>query len=192
MVTASQLRPGTILKIGEDLFRVVESAYHVGQGKMPGSVHASLRHVRKGSFKELRFRPEDRLEDVALERQEMEFLYSDADSATFMHPRTYDQVSVPLEFLAGAEQFLKSEMKISVDFYEGEPVNVIFPQIVEVKVDSTSDPVHQQADNTYKPAVLENGLKIMVPQFIKTGDLVRVEVATRKFVDRVRMDAKRV
>ncbi len=192
MVTASQLRPGTVLKIGEDLFKVVESAYHVGQGKMPGSVHTSVRHVRKGNVKELRFRPEDRLDDVTLERQEMEFLYSDADSATFMHPKTFDQVSVPLEFLAGAEKFLKPEMNIPVDFYEGEPVSIIFPPIVEIKVDSTAEPVHQQADDTYKTAVLENGLEIMVPQFIKTGDLVRVEVATRKFVDRVRVDAKRV
>lgn len=192
MIIASQLRPGTVLKIGEDLFKVVESTFHVGQGKMPGSVHATVRHVRRSNFKELRFRPEDRLEDVELERQEMEFLYSDPDSAVFMNPQTFDQVSVPLESLAAAINFLKPEMRIPVEFYEGEPVNIIFPAIAEAKVDSTSDPVHQQADNTYKPAVLDNGLEIMVPQFIKRGDLVRVEVATRKFVDRVRADAKRV
>jgi elongation factor P len=192
MVIASQLRPGTVLKIGEDIFKVVDSTFHVGQGKMPGSVHTSLRHVRKGNLKELRFRPEDRLEDVDLQRQDMEFLYSDADSATFMNPETFEQVAVPLESLGGAEKFLKPEMTIPVEFYEGEPVNIIFPGIVEVKVDSTTDPVHQQADNTYKPAVLENGLEIIVPQFIKPGDRVRVEVATGKFVDRVRVDAKRV
>jgi elongation factor P len=192
MVIASQLRPGTVLKIGDDIFKVIESTFHVGQGKMPGSVHTSLRHVRKGNFKEFRFRPEDRLQDVELERQEMEFLYSDADSAIFMNPQTFDQVSLPLESLAGAKSFLKPEMRIPVEFYQGEPVNIIFPAIAEAKVDSTSDPIHQQADNTYKPAVLENGLEIMVPQFIKRGDLVRVEVATGKFVDRVRGDAKRV
>ncbi len=60
MVVASQLRPGTVIQIGDDLFKVVESVFHVGQGKMPGSVHAKLRHVLKGSFKEQRFRPEER------------------------------------------------------------------------------------------------------------------------------------
>ena len=61
MVLASQLRPGMVLKMGEDLLKVIESTYHVGQGKMPGSVHAKLRNVRKGALKELRWRPEEKL-----------------------------------------------------------------------------------------------------------------------------------
>src|SRR5437773_9874299 len=89
MVLASQLRPGMILKVGDDVLKVVESTYHVGQGKMPGSVHAKLRHVRKGAFKELRWRPEQKLEDTSLAKPEMEFLYNDADSATFMNLTTF-------------------------------------------------------------------------------------------------------
>ena len=191
MVIASQLRPGTILKINNDLFKTVESQYHIGQGKMPGSVHAKLRSVLKGTFKELRFRPEERLEESQLEKQDMEFLYSDADSATFMNPRTYDQVSIPLEAIGAATTFLQPEMKVPVEFYEGQPVSIVFPEVVEVKVRNTAQPVHQQQDNTFKKATLENGLEIMVPQFIKPGETVRVEVATEKYVDRVRADAKR-
>ena len=191
MVIASQLRPGTVLKIGTDLFKVIESTYHVGQGKMPGSVHSKLRHVLKGTFKELRFRPEERLEDTQLEKQEMEFLYSDADSATFMNPKSFDQVSIPLEAIGPATKFLQPEMKVPVEFYEGQPVSIVFPEIVEVKVHTTAQPVHQQQDNTYKPATLQNGLELMVPQFIKPGETVRVEVASGKYVDRVRADTKR-
>ncbi len=192
MVIAAQLRPGMVAKVGEDLFKVVESTHHVGQGKMPGSVHAKLRNVVKGTFKELRWRPEERLEDIQLEKQEMEFLYSDADSATFMNPKTFDQVSIPLEAIGAAEKFLKPEMKVPVEFYEGQPVSIIFPEIVEVKVESTAPPVHQQQDNTFKYATLENGLEVMVPQFIKQGETVRIEVATGKYVDRVRAEAKRL
>ena len=192
MIIASQLRPGMVLKMGGDLLKVIESDYHVGQGKMPGSVHAKARHVLKGTFKELRFRPEDRLEDVALERQDMEFLYSDADSAVFMNPTTYDQVSIPLEAIGAAEKFLKAEMKVPVEFYEGEPVSIVFPSIVEMQVTSTAQPVHQQQDNTYKYATLENGLEVMVPQFIRPGEVVRIEVGTGKYVDRVRTDLKRL
>ena len=76
MVIASQLRPGTVLKIGADIFKVFEASYHIGQGKMPGSVHARGRHVLSGTLKEFRFRPEERLEDTQLQRQEMEFLYA--------------------------------------------------------------------------------------------------------------------
>lgn len=192
MVIASQLRPGMVLKMGEDLLKVEESVFHVGQGKMPGSVHTKLRNVRKGSFKELRFRPEERLEDVLLEKQEMGFLYSDADSATFMNPVSYDQVSIPLEAIGPAQKFLQPEMKIPVESYDGEPVSIVFPPIVEARIDTTAQPVHQQQDNTYKYATLENGMEVMVPQFIRPGEIVRIEVATGKYVDRVRTDLKRV
>jgi len=192
MIIASQLRPGTVLKIGEELLKVEESAYHLGQGKMPGSVHAKLINVRKGTFKELRFRPEERLDETVLDKQEMEFLYSDADSATFMNPVTFDQVSIPLESIGPAQKYLKAEMMIPVEFYEGEPVSIVFPKIVEVKVDTTAQPVHQQQDNTFKYATLENGLEALVPQFIRPGETVRIEVATGKYVDRVRTDLKRV
>ncbi len=191
MVLASQLRPGTVLKIGEELFKVLESSYHIGQGKMPGSVHAKLRNIIKGTFKELRFRPEERLEDTPLERQQMEYLYSDADSATFMNPQTYEQVSVPLEAIGPAAPFLQAEMEVPVELYEGQPVSIVFPEIAEVKIATTAQPVHQQQDNTFKYATLDNGMETMVPQFIRPGETVRIEVATRKYVDRVRVDTKK-
>lgn len=191
MVVAAQLRPGTIVKVGGDLLKVVESTHHVGQGKMPGSVHAKLRHVLKGTLKELRFRPEEKLEDLQLDKQEMEFLYADAETATFMNPNTFDQVSIPLEALGAAEKYLKPEMTVPVEFHDGQPVSIVFPEIVEVKVERTAQPIHQQQDNTYKYATLENGLESLVPQFIKPGEVVRIEVATGKYVDRVRADTKK-
>ena len=191
MVIASQLRPGTVLKLGNDIFKVFESSYHIGQGKMPGSVHTRAHNVITGTLKEFRFRPEERLEDTQLQKKDMEFLYADADSVTFMQPDTYEQVSIPREAIGAAAKFLQAEMKVPVEFYEGQPVSIVFPPIVEAKVSVTAQPVHQQQDNTYKSATLENGLEIMVPQFIKPGETVRVEVATEKYVDRVRADAKR-
>ncbi len=113
MVNASQLRPGTVLKIGNDIFKVFESTYHLGQGKMPGSVHARANHVLTGTLKEFRFRPEERLEETQLQKQDMEFLYADADSVTFMHPETYEQVSIPREAIGAATRFLRPEMKVA-------------------------------------------------------------------------------
>ena len=191
MVIASQLRPGMVLKIGQDIFKVFESTYHLGQGKMPGSVHARARNVVNGSLKEFRFRPEERLEDTQLQKKDMEFLYADADFVTFMNPDTFDQVSIPREAIGTATKFLQADMKVPVEFYEGQPVNIVFPTIVEAKISITAQPVHQQQDNTLKPATLENGLQIMVPHFIKPGETVRVEVATEKYVDRVRADSKK-
>jgi elongation factor P len=186
MVIASQLRPGAVIEIGDEIFKVIESTYHIGQGKMPGSVHSKLQSVQKGTFKELRFRPEEKLEDVQLVKQQMEFLFSDADSATFMHPVTFEQYALPLEAIGPALNFIKPGMEIPVELYEGQPVSIALPSVMEVKVETTSEPVHQQQDNTFKPAVLENGVEIMVPQFIRPGEIIRVEVATRKYVERVR------
>ena len=138
-----------------------------------------------------RRRPEERLEETHLEKQEMEFLYSDTESATFMNPKTYEQFSVPLEAIGKAAGFLKPEMEVPVEFFEGQPVSIVFPEIVEVKVETTAQPVHQQQDNTYKYATLENGLELMVPQFIKPGETIRVEVASGRYVDRVRAESKR-
>jgi len=191
MVIASQLRPGMVIKTGDDIFKVFESTYHVGQGKMPGSVHARGRHVVKGTLKEFRFRPEERLEETQLERHDMEFLYADADSVTFMNPESFEQVSIPLETIGAAAKFLQPEMTVPVEFYAGQPVSIVFPEIVEVRVSTTAQPVHQQQDNTFKYATLQNGLEILVPQFIKPDEVVRVEVATGKYVDRVRPDTKR-
>ena len=122
----------------------------------------------------------------------MEFLFSDADSATFMDPNSFEQQSIPLQAIGAAEKFLKPEMMIPVEFYTGQPVSIVFPQTVDLKVERTAEPIHQQQDNTYKTAKLENGMEVMVPHFIRTGELVRIEVATGKYVDRVRPGAKRL
>ena len=191
MVNASDLRTGMVVKIDDEPFIVVESVYHIGQGKMPGSVHTKLRDILKGTAKELRFRPEERLEETALEKQEMEFLYSDADSATFMNPQTFDQISIPLETIGPGHTFLKTEMVVPVEFYEGRPVNVLMPETVELSIETTVSPAHQQQDNVYKSATLENGMEVMVPQFIAPGEVVRIEVASGKYVERLRKDSRK-
>ncbi len=188
MVSASELRPGMVIKIEGDPCYVTAADYHIGQGKMPGSVHAKLRDMLKGTTKELRFRPEERLEETVLEKQEMEFLYSDAEAATFMNPQTFDQISIPLEIIGPGHAFLKSEMTVPVEFYEGRPVSVLMPETVELTVQTTAPPVHQQQDSVYKSATLENGMEVMVPQFIAPGEVVRIQVATGKYLDRLRKD----
>jgi elongation factor P len=191
MVNASDLRAGMVIRIDNEPFRVVESTYHIGQGKMPGSVHAKLRDILKGTTKELRFRPEERLEETALEKQEMEFLYSDTDFATFMNPQSFEQVSIPLETIGPGHTFLKTEMTVPVEFYNGRPVSVVLPATVDLAVKTTVAPIHQQQDNTYKSATLENGMEVMVPQFIAPGEVVRIDVATGKYVERLRKDSRK-
>ncbi|MFQ5791181.1 MAG: elongation factor P [Acidobacteriota bacterium] len=187
MKPATEMRSGMVIHLEGDLFRVIEADYHAGGGKMHGAVHAKMRNLRTANVTERRFRQDERFEEVSLERQTMEFLYEDADHCTFMHPETYEQVSLPQQSLGPFLRFLKPNQPVQVEIFEGAPIEVIYPPTVELRVESTPQPVHSQHDsNVYKSATLENGIEVLVPQFIKTGDLVRVDVETGKYVERVK------
>jgi len=158
---------------------------------MGGLVKASLSNLHSGRLLEQHFRPHERLEDLELERHSMEFLYSGDDGVTFMNPVTFEQVEIAREMIGAAEKFLTPEMEIPVEFFEGKPVNIVLPQIVEAKVETTAAPIHAQQDSAFKEATLENGLEIKVPLFIGPGETVRVEVKTGRYVDRVRTEKKK-
>ncbi|MFB3826962.1 MAG: elongation factor P [Bryobacteraceae bacterium] len=186
MVTASQLRAGMAVRFEGQLYKIVACEYHPGQGKMGGVAHARLKNLSTGTFWEHSFRSELKLEDVAVEKRSLGFLYADETHCWFMDPETYDQVAVPAAVIGEQARFLEPEMPIPVEFVEGRPVSVQFPDVMEVRVAETAPPVHQQQDNTWKPARFENGVEIMVPQFIKTGDMIRLDVANLKYMDRAR------
>lgn len=186
MVAASQLRAGMAIRYEGQLYRVLVAEYHPGQGKMGGVTHTRLKNLVTGSIWEHSFRADLKLEDLALEKQPMDFLYSDGEQCHFMNPETYEQVAVPTAVVGKQAPLLQPEMRVAVEFIEGRPVNVILPEVLEVRVAETAPPSHQQTDSVWKPARLENGLEIMVPQFIKTGDIIRIDVAELKYMDRAR------
>lgn len=191
MIVASQLRRGMAVRAEGELYKVLDADYHAGGGKMGGVVHTKLHNMHTGTLWEHRFRADERLEDLTLERQTMEFMYSDADHCYFMNPNTFEQVEVPRKVIGPAAKFLQPEMRVPVEFFEGQAVSIIFPDIVEQKVAATAPAIHSQQDNTWKTATLENGLEIMVPQFIESGEVVRVEVETGKYVERAKREAKK-
>ncbi len=186
MVLASQLRAGMAVRYEGQLYKVLIADYHPGQGKMGGTTHARLRNLATGTLWEHSFRSDLKLEDVAAEKQSMDFLYTDGGDCVFMNPETFEQVSVPASVIGPGSRFLQPEMRLPVEFIEGQPVSVVFPDIIEARVAETAPPVHQQQDSTWKSARLENGVDILVPQFIKTGDVLRIDVQNLKYVDRAK------
>jgi elongation factor P len=185
MPAASELRPGMTVALEGNLFRVIEAVYHSGTAQQKGVVHAKLRNLRTGVVVDRRFRPEERVEEVALERRVMEYLYNDGEMFYFMDPETYDQIPVPAAMIGDLEVFLQPNQRIPVEFHEGRPVAVAFPETVDLRVVHTSQPLRERESHVYKPAILENGLEVLVPQFIAEGDIVRINVYTRAYVDRV-------
>jgi elongation factor P len=130
------------------------------------------------------------LEEVACDKRAMDFLYKDGDHCYFMDPDTYEQIAVPESMVGPQAVFLLPEMRLNIDLVEGRPVAVQFPEMMEVRIADTAPPTHQQQDSTWKPARLENSVEIMVPQFIKTGDVVRLNVENLKYMDRAKAATK--
>ncbi len=186
MITASQLREGMAVRIESQVYRVMEAESKAGVGPLGGLVKAKLRSVSSGRWWEPHFRPDERLEDLELERLHMEFLYADAENCTFMNPASFEQVEVPRALLGPGADFLQPGMGVPVEFFDAQPISVVLPSVLEARVANTAPPVHSGQDNTYKEATLDNGLKLHVPLFIAPGELVRIDVRTGKYLERVR------
>ena len=186
MIAASQLRPGMAIHYQDQNYKVLAADYHPGQGKMGGVTHARLRSLDTGTQWEHNFRADMKLEDLPIEKKSMDYLYSDEGFHVFMNPDTCEQAEVPEKLVGERGRFLTPEMRISVEFLGEKPVSVDMPAYLEVKIADTSPPVHAQQDSTWKPAVLENGVEILVPQFIKSGEAIRLDLETLKYMDRAK------
>lgn len=185
MLKAEFLKVGMIIRIGKDFYKVITSDYHKATAKMGSMVHCKLRNLQTGTFEEKRFSPDEKLDDVVPERVTMQYLYSDEKNYVFMNPDTFEQINLDKKAIGQRGNYLKENISIPIEFYEGIPLDIIFPAVVEMKVISTGAGLKGQAETTYKEAVLENGMKVMVPQFIKTGDTIRLEVETNRYLERV-------
>ena len=191
MISASQLRPGMAIRFEGQVYKVVEAEFKAGGGQAGGVEKTRLQNVSTGRLWDHNFRPDERLEDLALDSRRMEFLYSDGENYVFMDPRSFEQVEITAATMGPAAKFLQAGSDLPVEFFDGRPINVIFPDVVEARIADTAPPVHSGQDNTWKEAMLENGETIQVPLFIAPGEIVRVDVRTSRYLERVRMEKRR-
>ena len=186
MVIASQLRAGMAIRYQGQDYKVVAAEYHPGQGQMGGATHARLQNLDTGTFWEHSLRADLKLEEIYLEKQTLEFLYAAGGQCCFMNPETYEQTEIPKAMIGPRERFLEAGMRLGVEFVNGRPVHVQFRDVLEVKIAETAPAAHQQVDSTFKPAKLANGVEVMVPQFIKAGDTIRLNLETMQYMDRAK------
>ena len=186
MIQATQLRSGMAILHEGNLCRIL-SVQHITPGNWRGMVQAKLRNLKSGNSFEYRFRSEDRVEKSDLEEHEMGFLYASGDDFHFMNTDTYDQVAITRKDLGQAVDYLVPNTKVLVEFYEHRPVGVELPITVDLKVVETQPGMKgATASNSGKPAVLETGLQVSVPQFIDVGDVVRIDTAEGKYLERAK------
>ncbi|GMV59606.1 MAG: elongation factor P [Betaproteobacteria bacterium] len=185
-MNAAELRTGTVLRFEGEFYRVIDASFHAGGGQLGGVVHAKLLNLRTRGAIERRFRPDERLEPVDVDRARWQFIYADGDDYYFMNPENFEQVPIPGAMLGAARAFVHAGMEVAVESFEGRPLYVVLPEAVELRVAETAEPMHQRDTSAMKTARLDNGMEVLVPLFIKTGDLVRVDTATGKYLERAK------
>ena len=178
------MKKGMLIKIGEDLFRVLD-LQHVTPGNLRGFVRVRFRNIRNGTLSDQKLRSEDTVERAVLDERQMQYLYRDGDSFHFMDTDTYEQLHIDAEALGDSVNYIIPDATIAVEFYGTEPVGIELPPTVDLKVTDTVPGIKgATASNQIKPATLETGLVVNVPPFVNTGDVVRVSTDTGEYLSR--------
>jgi elongation factor P len=185
MISATDLRPGMIVVHNGELHRT-HSVVHKTPGNLRGFVQAKLRNLKSGSMNEHRFRSEDRIEKATLDTHEMQYLYSDSSGHHFMNQETYDQVTLSEDVVGETMKYLLPETVITVDFHDANPVSLELPTTVNLKIVETEPGMKgATASASYKPAKLETGLVVQVPQFVESGTIVKIDTRDDSYLERV-------
>jgi elongation factor P len=186
MIQATQLRRGHIIRLGADLFRVVDYQ-HLTPGKGKGHMQTKLKNLRSGSIVDHRFRSDESIERAILDQKEMEYLYSEGENHFFMDTESYEQIHFTSDLLGDAMQYLRPNSSIEVEFYEDSPVGIELPPTVDLKVVETEPGMPSATvSNVQKPAKMETGLVVPVPHFISEGETIRIDTTEGRYVERVR------
>ena len=183
-INGNEIRPGNVLEHNGGLWAAVK-VDHVKPGKGGAFAQVEMRNLRNGSKLNERFRSADKVARVRLEQKDQQFLFEDSGMLVVMDTETYEQVQLDAELLGDTRPFLQDGMMIVVEYHEEEALNARLPQKVVCKIAETEPVVKgQTAANSFKPAVLENGVKITVPPFVGQDEDIVVNTETMEYVER--------
>ncbi|MEM9812507.1 MAG: elongation factor P [Pseudomonadota bacterium] len=183
-INGNEIRPGNILEHNDHLWIAVKVG-HVKPGKGGAFAQVEMKNVRNGSKLNERFRAADKVERVRLEQKDQQFLYENDGMLVFMDTETYEQIELPSDILGDRRPFLQDGMTITIEYYEAEALSATLPQKVTCTIAETEPAVKgQTAANSFKPAVLDNGVRIMVPPFIGRDEAIIVNTETMEYAER--------
>lgn len=185
-VNAITLRPGNVLERDGKLWAVQK--YEIIQpGKGASVIQVEMRDIRSGTKDNVRYRTQETVERVRLDQEDYQYLFHDDDNYTFMHSETYEQIMVPKDVMGAPAVFLQEGMVVVIETFEGEPLGVQLPDTVTVEIVEAEPVVKgQTASSSYKPAILANGEKVMVPPHIESGTRIVVKTEDGSYVERAK------
>jgi elongation factor P len=184
MATANDLRRGMAINYNGDICVVLDSQ-HRTPGNLRAFVQATLRSIRTGKSSDVRFSSTEKIEPVPMITKKMEYSYKDGVDYVFTDPETYETVTLTQELVGEAKDFLVENGVVTVTFVEEKAVTVEIPSSVILTVTDAPEGIRgDSANNVQKPAILETGITLQVPLFIKTGEKIKVDTRTGKYMER--------
>jgi len=185
-INGNAIRAGNVIEVDGKIWRVIKHNV-VSPGKGGAFNQIEIRDVKTGTKSQMKFRSDETVEQLRVEEKNMQFLFADGDQYTFMDQESYEQIAINRDMIGDAADFLQDGMEASMQFIEGQVVGVELPQTaIGTVVEADAVVKGQTAASSYKPAVLDNGARVMVPPFIGTGEKIVVNIQERTYVERAK------
>ncbi|MEM8694406.1 MAG: elongation factor P [Pseudomonadota bacterium] len=181
-ISGVDIRPGNIIEYEGGLWKAVK-IQHTQPGKGGAYMQVELKNLIDGRKNNVRFRSAETVEKVRLDTRDYQFLFADDEMLTFMDKENYEQISLSKDMLGDAAAFLQDGMDVMLELYEEKPISVQLPDHVEAEIVEADAVVKgQTASSSYKPAILDNGVRVMVPPHISAGTRIVVDVYAQEYV----------
>ncbi len=183
-INGNEIRPGNIIQHKGGLWVAVKTQ-HVKPGKGGAFAQVELKNIIEGTKLNERFRSSETVERVRLDQKSFQFLFADGEMLTFMDLENYEQIELSNEFVGERAAFLQDGMQVDLELYEERPISISLPEHVTLEITETEPTVKgQTATSSYKPAILENGVRVMVPPFVSLGEKIIVDTNDITYVRR--------
>ena len=183
-ISGVDIRPGNIIEYEGGIWRAVK-IQHTQPGKGGAYMQVEMKNLRDGRKNNVRFRSAETVERVRLDTKDFQYLYAEDDNLVFMDKDTYDQINISQDVVGEAHEFLQDGMDVVLELWEERPISVELPETIEATIVEADAVVKgQTASSSYKPAILDNGVRVMVPPHITSGTKIVVHVYDREYVRR--------
>ena len=184
-ISANEIKPGMLIEYKNDLWEVLKTQ-HVKPGKGGAFNQVEMKSVNKNTKMNERFRSSETVEKAAIEESKYSYLYKDENNYYFMHTKTFEQININKKILNEKGNFLSENLEVTISFYDDKPLSVELPNQINCKVITTDIALKgQTVSSSYKPATLENGIKIQVPPFIESGDTIIVDTRSTEYIKKI-------
>ena len=185
-ILGNEIKPGMIIDHNNDLWKVIKTQ-HVKPGKGGAFNKVELKSINKDTKLNERFRSSDNVERIVLEEKKFNFLFEDNNNCHFMDQTTFEQMAINKKKIGEKTKLLKENLEVTINFFENNPISVELPISIECKVVNTDAALKgQSVSSSYKPAIITNNLKILVPPFIENGDEIIIDSRSLEYIKKIK------